>query len=239
MGRTHAHHRTVDRVSELLEVVVTRPAGATLTELARSVGAPVSSVQKLVDGLVAVGYLDESGRRYRLGAAPSVLVARAGRRLPGVRHADLEAVAARLGTSVQLALRVGEDAVWADWAGGDEGIDYALASHVRSPLVETAAGRVLLAYLPEAVRRDLVRVARPHDPAGAVALLDAAATIRQHGVETGESGRRLPGAFAVAVPVVSGGEVVAALSAADRTGRLAADPDGAAAVLREAVGGLG
>jgi DNA-binding IclR family transcriptional regulator len=75
----HAHHRTVDRVAELLEAAVAHPEGATLTQLARWVDAPVSSVQKLVDGLVAVGYLDEAGRRYRLGPAPSVLSIRAGR----------------------------------------------------------------------------------------------------------------------------------------------------------------
>lgn len=242
MGRDHEHHRTVDRVAELLEAAVAHPDGATLTQLARWVDAPVSSVQKLVDGLVAVGYLDEAGRRYRLGPAPSVLSIRAGRPAVGVRHGVLVQVSVRLGLPVQLAVRVGEDAVWVDWAGADEALDYALSSQVRRPLVETAAGRVLFAHLPEPARRAVVRQARPDDPAAAVALLEAAERIRAAGQETGRSGRLMPEAAAVAVPVWEPGrdgpEVVAALSVIDRTGTTAGTADTTATVLREAVGGL-
>ena len=236
MGKVRAHHRTVDRVAELLEASVARP-GATLSQLARAVGAPVSSVQKLVDGLVAAGYLDETDRRYRLGPAPSVLSARAGRRtVETVRHADLVALGARVGLPVQLAVRVGDDAVWVDWAGADEAFDYALSSRVRRPLGESAAGRVLLAHLPE-VRRREVLARSDLDAAEAVTLLDATARIRRDGCETGESGRLLPGAEAVAVPVVDNGrdgpEVVAALSVAARGGGLSGRAAEVAAALRE------
>jgi DNA-binding IclR family transcriptional regulator len=239
MGKARAHHRTVDRVAELLEAAVTYPDGASLTQLARAVDAPVSSVQKLVDGLVAVGYLDESGRRYLLGPAPYVLSLRAGRRpVSAVRRGDLAALAERLAVPVLLAVRVGDDAVYVDWAGADEPFDYALSSRVRGPLPDTAAGRVLLAHLPEPLRREVVRTARPGDPAAAVALLAETERIRRTGRETGTSGPLLPGAVAVAVPVREadgdGGDVVAALAAADRTGALAARSDETAVVLAEA-----
>lgn len=240
MDKPRAHHRTVDRVAQLCEAAVAHPEGATLTELARAVGAPVSSVQKLVDGLVAVGWLDETRRRYRLGPAPSVLSLRAGRRpVASMRHADLADLAARLGLPVQVAVRVGDDAVWVDWAGADEAFDYALVTALRRPLVDSAAGRVLLAHLPEAVRRAVVRASRPDDPAAAVALLDDAERIRARGSETGRSGRLLPEAAAVAVPVwepgPSGPEVVAALSVVDRAGSSTDGADEVVAVLREAV----
>jgi DNA-binding IclR family transcriptional regulator len=240
MDKVRAHHRTVDRVAELLEAAVRYPDGASLTQLARDVDAPVSSVQKLVDGLVAVGYLDESARRYRLGPAPYVLSLRAGRRpVSAVRHGDLVALAARVGVPVLLAVRVGDDAVYVDWAGADEPFDYALSSRVRGSLADTAAGRVLLAHLPEPVRREAVRAARPDDPAAAVALLAETERIRDTGRETGTSGPLLPGAVAVAVPVHevdgAGHEVVAALAAADRTGDLASRFDRTATVLAEAV----
>jgi DNA-binding IclR family transcriptional regulator len=242
MGKTHEHHRTVDRVAELLEAAVAHPDGATLTQLARWVDAPVSSVQKLIDGLVAVGYLDEAGRRYRLGPAPSVLSIRAGRPAVSVRHGRLVELSDRLGLPVQLAVRVGEDAVWVDWAGADEAFDYALSSQVRRPLVDTAAGRVLFAHLPEAARRAVVARARPDDPAAAVALLETAERIRATGRETGRSGRLMPDAAAVAVPVREPGrdgpEVVAALSAVDRSGSLVGAAEETATVLHEAVGGL-
>lgn len=240
MDRSRGHHRTVDRVAQLLEATVARPAGASLTQLARAVGAPVSSVQKLVDGLVAVGYLDESDRRYRLGPAPYVLSLRAGRRpVPGARHRDLVELAERVGVPVLLAVRVGGDAVYVDWAGADEPFDYALSARVRGPLADTAAGRVLLAHLPEPVRWEIVQAARPEDPAAAVALLEDSERIRRIGRETGTSGPLLPGAVAVAVPVReedgARSEVVAALAAADRTGALVTRTDAVAAVLTGAV----
>jgi DNA-binding IclR family transcriptional regulator len=236
MDKARAHHRTVDRVAELLEAAVMYPDGASLTQLARVVDAPVSSVQKLVDGLVAVGYLDESARRYRLGPAPYVLSLRAGRRPESaVRHGDLAALAAQVGVPVLLAVRVGDDAVYVDWAGADEPFDYALSSRVRGSLADTAAGRVLLAHLPEPVRREVVRAARPGDPAAAVALLGEARRIRETGRETGTSGPLLPDTVAVAVPVHevggAGREVVAALVAADRTGDLASRVDETATAL--------
>lgn len=239
MDKKHAHHRTVDRVAQLLDAVVARPEGATLTVLARAVGAPVSSVQKLVDGLVAVGYLDEEGRRYRLGPAPSVLSVRAGRPSVRVRHADLAALSEQVGLPTQLAVRVGDDAVWVDRAGADEALDYALSSRARHPLTESAAGRVLLAHLPPAVRRTVVARARPDDPGGVVALLDAADRIRRDGHETGESGRLLPGALAVAVPVWdegrAGAEVAAAVSVVDRGRGLAGRLEEVLAALRRVV----
>jgi hypothetical protein len=88
----------------------------------------------------------------------------------------------------------------------------------------------------------VVRQARPDDPAAAVALLEGAERIRASGRETGRSGRLMPDAAAVAVPVWEPGrdgpEVVAALSAIDRTGQMAGAAEATATVLAQAVGGL-
>ncbi|RZT86629.1 IclR family transcriptional regulator [Pseudonocardia sediminis] len=236
MDRPHAHHRTIDRVASLLDVVVGRPEGVTLTGLAHAVDAPVSSVQKLVDGLTAIGFLDERDRRYSLGPAPYVLALRAG--LPpvqSVRHAGLAALSERLGVPVLLAVRVGDDAVYVDWAGADEAFDVAISSQVRRPLLDTAAGRVLFAHLPEAARREIALTAHPGDPAAVVGVLDGAATTRERGAETGDSGPLLPGATAVAVPVYRDGRVVAAVSAADRHGVLDGRVEATASTLRDAV----
>lgn len=236
MDRPHTHHRTIDRVASLLDVVVGRSGGVTLTGLAHAVDAPVSSVQKLVDGLTAVGFLDEHDRRYSLGPAPYVLALRAG--LPpvqSVRHARLAALSERLGVPVLLAVRVGDDAVYVDWAGADEAFDVAIGDQVRRPLLDTAAGRVLFAHLPEAARREVALAAHPGDPGAVIAVLDRAAAIREAGAESGRSGPLLPGAVAVAVPVYRDGRVVASVSAADRRGVLDGRMDAAAATLRDAV----
>ncbi|MFP5070037.1 IclR family transcriptional regulator [Pseudonocardia nantongensis] len=201
----------------LLEAAARRPGGSTLSGMARAVRAPVSSVQKLVDGLVATGYLDERDRRYTLGPAPWMLAARAGAPpVPAVPADALVHLSGIVGLPVLLAARVGDDAVYLDWAGADEAFDVALSARVRAPLPDTAAGRVLLAHLPTAERKRIALAAHEVDPAAAAALLDDCRRIREEGHERGESGALLPGAVAVAVPLRSGGRVTGALSAADR-----------------------
>lgn len=211
------HHRTVDRVAGLLESAARRPDGSTLSALARRVGAPVSSVQKLVDGLVATGYLDERDRRYTLGPAPWMLAERAGEPpVPAIPHEALDQLARHTGLPVLLAARIGDDAVYLDLAGADESFDVALSARVRAPLPDTAAGRVLLAHLAPAERKRVALAAHDGDPGAAAALLDTCARIRTDGFERGASGALLPGAVAVAVALRHDGRVTGALSAADR-----------------------
>jgi DNA-binding IclR family transcriptional regulator len=209
-------HRTVDRVAAILEAVASTD-GLGLTQLARRVRAPVSSIQKLVNGLVAAGYLTEVDRRFRLGPAPYVLSLRAGRPLiRSVRHADLVELSRDVGAPVLVAVRVGDDAVYLDWAGTDEPFDFALSARLRTPLLATAAGRVLLAYLPDQHRREHVTAAHPDDPAVVVAALAEAERTRREGRLVGASGPLMPDVSAVAVPLREHGEVVAAVSMADR-----------------------
>jgi DNA-binding IclR family transcriptional regulator len=229
------HHRSVDRVAALLEAAARRPGGSTLSSLARRVGAPVSSVQKLVDGLVATGYLDERDRRYTLGPAPWMLAARAGAPpVPAVPHDALDHLARVTGLPVLLAARIGDDAVYLDWAGADESFDVALSARVRAPLPDTAAGRVLLAHLPAPERKRIALHTHEGDPAAAVALLETCARIREEGGEHGASGTLLPGAAAVAVPLRREGRVTGALSAAaPHAGEV---PAGVARALADAAG---
>lgn len=212
------HHRTVDRVAALLDAVAGDGSGLTLTALAGRLGAPVSSVQKLVDGLVATGYLDERDRRYVLGPAPWVLATRAGSApVPAIPHEALQHLAAATGLPVLLAARVGDTAVYVDWAGTDEAFDVALSARVRTPLAETAAGRVLLAWRPADERRRVALAGA--DPAVAARLTAALTRIRRDGHEHGDSGPLLPGAVAVAVPLRRGADVTGALAVAARTVR--------------------
>ena len=69
----------IDRVAAILELVARSGAGLTLTAVAKALNAPVSSVHGLLNGLVAVGYLDERDRIYTLGTAPYLLNGIAGR----------------------------------------------------------------------------------------------------------------------------------------------------------------
>lgn len=217
MDKLHRpHHRTVDRVAEILETVTGAPGGLTLSALALRLGAPVSSIQKLVNGLVATGYLAEVELRYHLGPAVHVLAMRSGDSpARHVRHADLDRVHAAAGAPVLLAIRVGHDAVYVDWAGTDEPFDYALGRRLRSPLMDTGAGRVLMAHMPPPERREWVTATFGPDEPGALDALRTAAAIRADGVVRGESGPVMPTVQAVAAPVRdTEGRVLAAVSIA-------------------------
>jgi DNA-binding IclR family transcriptional regulator len=213
-----APHRTVERVAGILEAVASSGSGLTLTQLAVRLQAPVSSIQKLVNGLAAAGYLDEDDRRFVLGPAPHVLSMRAGR-LPvhTVGHGDLAELSALTGTPVLLAVRVGDHAVYVDWAGTDEPFEYALSRALRSPLPRTAAGRVLLAQLSERDRRAVLAAVMPDDTEAAVEMLEEARRIRESGYAVVGAGHVMRGIGAVAVPVSEDGRVVAAVAAADRS----------------------
>ncbi len=223
MDKQRPRHRTVDRVAAILEAVANSASGLTLTQLAARLDAPVSSVQKLVNGLVAVGYLDEEERRFVLGPAPHVLTVRSGRiPIREVGHADLAALSEAADCAALLAVRVGDSAVYVDWAGTDEPFDFALSRTLRSGLPNTAAGRVLLAYLSERERREVVGALG--DDMRAVGLLEECERIRAQGYATLDAGHVMHAMAAVAVPVLERDRVVAALALAapaeDVTARL-------------------
>jgi len=62
------NHRTVDRVTQILEEVTYRPR-ITFTGLARALQAPKSSVHGFVRGLLAKDWLYEDDKRFYLGPA--------------------------------------------------------------------------------------------------------------------------------------------------------------------------
>ncbi len=151
--RPRPRHRMIDRAATILDLAARSRNGITLTEFARQLGAPVSSVQSLVNGLVANGYLDERDRRYVLGPAPFLLTRLAGR-LPvtSVTHADLTAMHAQTQLTAVLAIAVGGELYYVDYASSDPQYAYLAEGFVRRSLIRTSAGWVLLAGME---RRDL------------------------------------------------------------------------------------
>lgn len=144
------NHRTVDRIVQILEFVATRPTGATLTEIARALDAPVSSIQGFINGLVATGYIDEENRKYLLGAGPYILTLRANR-MPArtVRQEDLEELGETTGCSVLLGVRLGWNVVYVGDYGDSPHLQFLSRTRVRRPMLSTVAGRCLLATLRE------------------------------------------------------------------------------------------
>jgi DNA-binding IclR family transcriptional regulator len=231
------HHRTVDRITHILEHVARSTNGATLTELATSLGAAKSSIQSLVQGLIATGYLVEQGRHLHLGPGPYVLTLVAnGMPARMVRHDDLVELARELDATVLLAVQVGEDIVYIDEVGSHPLLRFVAKGRSRRPLLMSAAGKLHLAQRSDQELQPYL-AGGGHDPEVVHRFLEQVADIRarQVAINRGDS---LPGVDAAAVPVRGhDGEMIAAVVVAgnheqigDRLERLA---ERAAEVIEE------
>ena len=152
VGRMPARpHRTVDRVIQILETVSLSPRGVTLAELAAALDAAKSSVQELTNGLLARGYLIEEDRRFHLGPGPFILAARANKLAAlSLDHQFVAELANVLGCTVLVGVRVGDAIVFTDFVGEESpSLTFVARTHARRPLYTSAAGKTLLANVPD------------------------------------------------------------------------------------------
>ncbi len=224
----------VDRVSGILEFVA-RSEGASLTEIARHVGAPVSSVQGLVNGLVATGYLDERSRVYRLGAAPHFLNLVAGRgAVNRIVHDDLVRLHERTGrTSVVLAVAIGSDIVYIDHVSDDPRTAYLAERFLRRSLIRTSSGLVLMADWEP---RDLwayLETLGDDDQSRVRLLLDELESIRATDMSVLPNIAEDPELDGISIAVREGDRVVAAVGVVGRHADLARDREQIITALRE------
>lgn len=228
-------HRMVDRVAAILETVARSQTGMTLTVIAKSLGAPVSSTQGLVNGLVATGYLEERDRVYTLGMAPYLLNVIAGRPpVTHVRHEALEALHAETGMVTVLSADVGDDLFYVDHVSSDPAFDYLAENRLRRSLLRTSAGWVLLAAREN---RDLWAYlnSRPDSDADRIeGFLSALAQIRQDGYcaapRTADAG-----ADGVSVAVTERGRTIAAVGTIGTVEEIEARRDELVVILRRHV----
>jgi len=191
-GRVPQNHRTVDRVTRILEEVVYRP-GMSFSDLARAVGAPKSSVHGFVSGLLARGWLYEVDHGFYLGPAVYALTLASGHIRAGtVTHEDLDALHREAGTAVFVGIQAGENLIYISEVGSDPVAGFAARSNIRRRLLATAGGKALLASKSDRERETFLR-RRPADEAELVQhFLEELDEIRSTRLATNirESGRR-------------------------------------------------
>ncbi len=159
------HHRTIDRIATILEHAARHPRGTRLTEFVSALEASKSSVQTLVSGLVASGYLVEQEHKYFIGPALLVLTLMAGPTvMQGMSHEQVVALHKELGYNVLVGVRVGDTLVYVDQAGEGPIIEFLAYSHRRRPLLTTATGKVILAHLPPGELQGILGEAEQHNP---------------------------------------------------------------------------
>jgi DNA-binding IclR family transcriptional regulator len=144
-------HRTVSRVAAILESAAITPDGVSLTDLARVLGAPKSSIHGLLRGLVAVGYLVERNSRYV--TAPGLPALLTAAYVPSIEELARPVMAQLRDTfdeSVMLGVLAADSIVYVDSVESRQPIRYSAPLHERRLLHPSSMGKLYLADLSSA-----------------------------------------------------------------------------------------
>lgn len=205
-------HRMIDRAAEIMEAAARSERGLTLTDFASQLGAPLSTIQSLVNGLTAAGFLVEARKRFELGPAPYLLGAMAGRPpVRSVNHNALQALHHDSGQPVVLAVYMSQAIYYIDTVGDLAQFEYLTDKVVSRPPFRSSCGRAILATFDKRNLWDLIE-AQPASEAEAVQsflaeLPDIRA--RELAYAPGLTGSRLHG---VATPVREDDRTVGAVA---------------------------
>ncbi len=221
--------RAVERATAVLAALAEEDLR--LVELAERLGLHKATVTRLLVSLAKAGLVerDETGR-YGLGPAVLRLAAR---RLGGYRtlldrlREPLRRINRETGETVTVHVRVGTDRVCVEEIESPQAIAYRAGVGQRAPLHVGSAGKVLLAFLPDEERAQVLRELRlvpitSRTITSAERLEAELARVRRAGFAF-SSGERVVGASAVSVPVLDDeGRVLAAVSVLAPESRLTA-----------------
>jgi len=218
--------QTLLRALDILDCFVRDGPSLSLAEISQAVGLKPPTAHRLIKGLISRGMVvADSSRRYSLGPAVMKLAAVVMSRehdLANVAAASLERLRALTGETVSLHCVLGDERICVAELLSHEHIRMESGVGSTYPLYAGAAGKAMLAYLPERLDALLPRLtavgpATITDEPKLRADLDA---IRRRGYATSES-EVVPGAASLAVPVFgSAGSVIAAINVVGPAARL-------------------
>lgn len=211
------------RTLDIIEFIVAHPQGPIAQDIAAALDIPVSSLSYLLGTLVERGYVTRDGRQYRpgpglerLAVSPQALTL-ADRVRPLVRLLRSE-----LDETASFMVRSGWQAEALVTEASGQALRYAIEAGHLKPLHSLAAGKAILATLPEGeLRQYFAEVPRPrftaHTLVDEAPLRAALELVRREGLAEareedtlGICGLAVPawldgkpvGAFAVAIPEV-------------------------------------
>lgn len=219
--------RGVERATALLHRFTAEQSVVDLPQAARMLDVPRSTAYRLLRSLEAGGFLiyDASRQSYRLSLSVARLgqVALAGVDLRSVARPRLRRLVSETGESAFLLVAEGRSAVVIDTIASDAPLRLTYPVGTPWPLHAGASNLVLLAHLPEETVAEVLSAPLPRvtprtiiDPRRLRAEL---ARIRRRGFAHSE-GELTPGIVGVAVPILSGGQLMGALAVAGPASRL-------------------
>ena len=207
--RVPQNHRTIDRVTRILEEVVYNP-GMTFAELVRALDAAKSSVHGFISGLLANGWLYQEQHRFYLGPAVYGLTLASGHIRAGmVTHEDLVALERDTGVAAFLGVQAGDHLIYIAEAGSDRIAGFEARSNIRRTLLITAGGKALLAERSNAERTAYLRRRTPDEADLVDRFLEEYDSIKRTGIAINTH----RGRFAIATTVHNpSGEAVASVT---------------------------
>jgi IclR family pca regulon transcriptional regulator len=227
--REPRYSQSLERGLAILGCFTPERAVLGIAELADDLGMSRSTTHRYVITLVALGFLEQgASRKYRLGLRVSDLGMSVLNSMGLREHSRpyLEELRRRSAYTVSLAVLDGPEILYVDRARsfrrGQHKIDLNLRVGSRLPAYCTAMGKVLLAYLPEADRREAVGQIEltkrgPNAITTTKALLAELEKVRDEGFAVGDE-ELATGLVSIAAPIRSeSGEVVAAINMAAHT----------------------
>jgi DNA-binding IclR family transcriptional regulator len=185
----------------------------TLKELAQSSDVPPSNCHRYLVSFVRAGFVSQDPGTARYDLGPQLLQAG----LAALSRLDVVAIGTdALTRLVDLSGHTGLLAIWADlgavivrWMPGRLAVRTTLSTGSMLPLLNSATGRIFLAYLPKRQTQRLVALETPARNRDVEAL---AASVRANGMAQ-VSGDHIPGLSAISAPVLDAhGEAAAAIT---------------------------
>lgn len=201
--------QSVERTLDVLEALGERGGAMGVTELAAQTGLPSPTIHRLVQTLVARGYLRQlPDRRYILGSRLAALGSSAGAMMGSRAQPLLRELARELQETVNLATLTSDGAEYIGQSAGSHSVRMFTEVGRRVPLHSTGVGKALLSLLPE---HEAQRLLRPDDmrqftPTTIItvdSMLAELAVIRERGFAMDEGEMEL-GVRCIAMPFIAG-----------------------------------
>lgn len=229
VARPRQSVQSVERTLDLLEALAAAQGEVSITNLAQRTGLHVSTVHRLLATLVHRGYVRQNreSSRYYLGSKMALLGEGAPRytELRLQAQTALSALTDLIDETTNLVVLEDTAAVYIDQVQCKQVVRLFTAIGNRVPLQCTAAGKVLLSYVPADARDRVIerldfRSYTPRSIASRSALVAALDAVRRSGYALDEEEYQT-GVRCVAVPVLGlDGQPVAAISVSAPAHRL-------------------
>lgn len=151
--------QVIDRAARLLDAAAAAGGRATLKALAAETGLHPSTAHRILGALAEAGLVERDGAGYVLGARLRALGARVPRGVDLRAEAidGMRALCARLGETVNLTVREGDEVVYIERVSPHRMMRVEQVIGSRAPLHVTAVGKLMLGDLGDAFVRAYAR----------------------------------------------------------------------------------